>query len=199
MKRAAIGFRAHSGWAAAVAISIADGSPRVLDRSRIQLVKTFSYKFRQPYHTGAEMTLGQAASFILRVRQDAERLALAGLRSLGTKLRKSGFGLRDCCVLLAAGRPLPELEGILASHALIHTADGELFRNALLRGCERCRLRVVKIKEREAPDRALEILHLDAALLPGTLSELGRGLGPPWSQDEKLAALAAWLTLAGNK
>lgn len=145
------------------------------------------------------MTLGQAASFILRVRQDAERLALATLRSLRTKLRKSGFGLRDCCVLLATGRPLPELEGILASHALIHTADGELFRNALVHGCERCRLRVAKIKEREIPDRALEMLHLDAAVLPRTLSELGRGLGPPWSQDEKLAALAAWLTLTAGK
>jgi hypothetical protein len=29
------------------------------------------------------------------------------------------------------------------------------------------------------------------------LAELGRPLGPPWSQDEKFAALAAWLAICG--
>jgi hypothetical protein len=27
------------------------------------------------------------------------------------------------------------------------------------------------------------------------ITELGKPVGPPWSQDQKLAALAAWLSL----
>ena len=39
---------------------------------------------------------------------------------------------------------------------------------------------------------------------PGTdlqqrIGELGRSLGPPWRQDEKLASLAAWIALAESK
>ena len=29
----------------------------------------------------------------------------------------------------------------------------------------------------------------------GRVADLGRGLGPPWREDQKLAAAAAWLAL----
>jgi len=29
------------------------------------------------------------------------------------------------------------------------------------------------------------------------VADLGKPLGPPWSQDQKCAALAAWLALSG--
>jgi hypothetical protein len=32
----------------------------------------------------------------------------------------------------------------------------------------------------------------------GRVTDLGRPFGSPWSQDEKLATLAAWLTLASK-
>ena len=54
MKHAALGFRAHSGWTSLVAISLEEGSPLVLLRERPHLVKTFTYEFRQPYHTAAK-------------------------------------------------------------------------------------------------------------------------------------------------
>jgi hypothetical protein len=195
MERAAIGFRVHSGWAACVAVSLADGAPVVIERSRIQLVKTFNYTFRQPYHTGARMGLPRAAAFISQVQRDAERLAAEDLRATRAKLRKRGFALVRCGILFASGRPLPELALILASHALIHTADGELFRNALVRACARCRMPVVKMKEREIVARAAVVLEIDAAKLQRSLIDMGKGIGPPWSQDEKLAALVAWIGL----
>jgi len=43
-------------------------------------------------------------------------------------LRGKGYRPVGSALLLASGRPLPKLETILASHALIHTADGEHFR-----------------------------------------------------------------------
>jgi hypothetical protein len=42
------------------------------------------------------------------------------------------------------------------------------------------------------------LFRLDAADLQQQITELGRSLGPPWRQDEKLASLAAWIALAAS-
>lgn len=95
-----------------------------------------------------------------------------------------------CGLLLASGRPLPALEKVLASHALIHTAEGELFREALRAASRECGLPLAAVRERDLFARGAADLGI-----PETLAEMGRALGPPWRQDEKFAAIAAWLAL----
>jgi hypothetical protein len=192
----AIGFRVHSGWAASVVVCGPAGAPVVVDRRKIQLVKTFSYTFRQPYHTAEKMPGPDGVKFIREVRADARRLALSSLGSLRRDLAEGDFKLVRGALLLASGRALPALKQILASHALIHTADGELFRASLRAACARCHLPVQGIREKELFLAASKTLGIEAATLKRRVSELGKSLGPPWSQDEKLAALAAWLSLA---
>jgi hypothetical protein len=103
--------------------------------------------------------------------------------------------LTRCGLLLASGRPLPALDKILASHALIHTADGELFREALLHASARCGLRDFRIKDKELLARTGQVFRAKPNELMRRLTELGRSFGAPWSQDEKFATLAAWLAL----
>jgi len=193
MKRAAVGFRVHSGWTAMVALAIAKGSPAVLVRRRVNLVQTFTYEFRQPYHTAEKLPLEEARAFVARVRSGARRLARRAIRELKTELRDQGYSLTGFGLLLASGRPLPALAKILAAHSLIHSADGELFREALLHAAARTGLKPVVIRERELADSASAALHRKPADLARSISDLGRPLGPPWSQDEKLASLVAWL------
>ena len=69
MKQATVGFRVHSGWSAVVAVCLEKGAPVVLHRQRVQLVETFTYRFRQPYHTGEKMALAAAREFIAGVRE----------------------------------------------------------------------------------------------------------------------------------
>ncbi len=196
MKQAAIGFRVHSGWAAAVAVCVNKGAPVVLARQRVHLVETFTYEFRQPYHTAGKMLLAQAREFISRMQAEARRLAYVAIRELASRTQEQGVKLTRCGLLLSSGRPLPALEKILASHALIHTADGELFREAILHASSRCGLRDFRIKDKELVDRAGLVLHLKSADLMGRVTELGRPFGSPWSQDEKFATLAAWLAMS---
>ncbi|HEX4582435.1 MAG TPA: hypothetical protein VH139_10250 [Acidobacteriaceae bacterium] len=196
MQRAALGFRVHSGWTAAVAVTLADGTPAVLSRQKIELVNTFTYKFRQPYHTAKRIGLKDAPKFVAGVQADAIALALAAIAAVQNDLNKNGCKLTHCALLQAAGRALPALDKILASHALIHTADGELFRNSIANATETCGLSLTKIKERELLDQASAVLRIKPDALQRRLTDLGRPLGPPWSQDEKLSALAAWLCLA---
>jgi hypothetical protein len=196
MQIAALGLRVHSGWAAAVVLCGPVEAPVVVDRRKIQLVKTFTYTFRQPYHTAGKMPRPDGVKFIREVHSDARQLALSSLRSLRRELAEGDFKLACSALLLASGRALPELEQILASHALIHTADGELFRDSLRAGCARCRLPVQGIKEKELLATASKTLDIQEATLKRRVTALGKVLGPPWSQDEKFAALAAWLSLA---
>jgi hypothetical protein len=198
MKDAALGFRAHSGWTALVALSVSKGSPLILARERAHLVEVFTYEFRQPYHTAEKMPRAEARAFISRVQAEAKLLAYHAIRSLQSDLREHGYELSRCGLLLASAKPLPGLEKILASHALIHTADGVLFRKALLHASARCGLPVLSVKERELLDRAEQTLRLKPADLTRRVTELGRPLGSPWSQDEKFASLAAWLALAAR-
>ena len=197
MQSAAVGFRVHSGWAAAVVLCGPVDAPVVVDRRKIQLVKIFTYAYRQPYHTAEKMPRDDAMKFIRGVQSDAKRLAVSFLRSLKADLAEGDFKIVRSALLLASGRALPELEKILASHALIHTADGELFRDSLRAACGVCDLAVEGIREKELFAAAsLKALGVQSAALKRRITALGKALGPPWSQDEKLAALAAWLTLA---
>jgi len=194
MKEAAVGFRVHSGWSAVVAVCVEKSAPVVLHRQRVHLVETFTYGFRQPYHTGEKLGLAEAREFISQVQAEARELAYHAIHGLQAELEERGYKLSRSAVLLASGRPLPELEKILASHALIHTADGELFRESLLHASARCGIAAVCIKERDLLDQAAKAFGVPGAKLLARATELGRPFGAPWTQDEKFATLAAWLT-----
>jgi len=194
MKPAAVGFRVHSGWTALVALTVNKGTPSILRRQRAELARTFTYEYRQPYHTAAKMPADEAGVFVSRMRAEARRLALEAIRKLEGALGKEGYSLTRSGLLLASGRPLPELAGILASHSLIHTADGELFREAILDATARCGLPCATVKEKDLLEAAPRTLGLKSSDLLRRIRGLGRSLGPPWSQDEKYSFLVAWLS-----
>jgi hypothetical protein len=101
-----------------------------------------------------------------------------------------------CGVLLSSGRPGTSLGATLASHTLIHTAEGELFREAIAQASQSLHLPVTKVKERELYPRAALELSIHAGELGRLATEMGRPIGPPWRQDEKYAAIVGWLALA---
>jgi len=195
MKTAAVGFRVHSGWTALVALALQKGKPIVLARQRPHLVETFSYTFRQPYHTAEKMALDEAREFLAKQQAEARCYALAAIRAVERDVAQQGYKVARAALLLASGRQLPELSKILAAHSLIHTADGEFFRQALLHGCMRCKLPVTALKERELLATASEILRCKPARLAKLASDLGKPFGSPWTQDEKFAMVAAWTAL----
>jgi hypothetical protein len=195
MKPAAFGFRVHSGWCALVAISVEERLPRVLLRERPRLVETFTFEFRQPYHTAKKRPLDAGREFIARVRAEAAGLACRAIQSASKTLAEQGYEIKHGGLLAASGKTLPALPRILASHALIHTADGELFREAVLHACETCGVQPFTVKEKEVLERAGQALRLSSSEIAGRLADLGRACGSPWTQDEKLAAAAAWLAM----
>lgn len=197
--RAALGLRVHSGWAAAVVVAGPLASPAVLDRRRLILADEESLPgSKQPFHSAEEREFSEARQLIASCVSDARRRAREELRSVLREARAEGQVVEACGLLVAAYRSLPDLSTILASHALIHTADGVHFRDALASAAESLSLKVVAIPDREAEVRASTAAGVSAEQLRTRVAGLGKALGPPWTQDQKLATLAALLALGSR-
>jgi len=200
MQRASIGVRTHSGWAALVAVSIRNDAVEVLARRRIALILPNAAGAKQPYHHSENLPLTDAEKFLRECAATSERLAARSLRGLLDELRDRQYSIAACALLLAAGRELPSLEKILASHALIHAAEGEFFRHAIANGCKRLDVSVIGMRERDLAEHLVRACGSNASRIEQQISTLGKSLGPPWTQDQKAAAAAAFAVLmsAGN-
>lgn len=191
MKHAALGFRMHSGWGGLVAISANDNSVEVITRGRIVTADPKIPGAKQPYHYAANLKLSQAEEYLARCAAASESLAFEAIGDVVREMEGRNYRLLGSAILLAAGRPLPSLAKILTAHSLIHTAEGEFFRNTVRQACERSKISVTTIRERDL-DEQLENAWGDAASrLQRRVANLGSSIGPPWTKDYKLAALAA--------
>jgi hypothetical protein len=195
LRPAAIGFRAHSGWAALVAVGGTVKSPEVIARRRVEIADQGIRGSKQPFHAAEPLEFPDAEAFIARCEESTRRLAREAVRAAIDGLRDMRCEAACCGIILGSGRTLPALKAVLASHALIHTAEGEFFRKALVEASEHYGLAVVGVKERELFERAAERLHLSAGEIERRIQEMGKPLGPPWTQDQKYAALVAWMAL----
>ncbi len=184
---AALGLRAHSGWAVLIAVS--NGSAVL--RRRIEMTHASGPRANQPYHAAEEMELPQAEAFLQHTRTLAVEMAASALKDAISVLAIEGYRVSGAAVLLGSGKPLPELAKILAAHPLIHTAEGVFYRDILQNACAVCGLRVTGVKEREVLDQCAASLQLPVGDLQARLSSMGKLLGAPWTQDEKLSAAAA--------
>jgi hypothetical protein len=193
---AAMGVAPHSGWAAVVVLGASPADPHVLLRSRIELIEQSDPKSKQPYHALESLGLEQAAEQLSHYRLAAEARAYAALRDIATAMSERGLRLAAVGVLDSAGRKGDSLSSILASHALIHSADGDHFRNAVDAAARRIGCAVRRIRARELDTQAEAGLHRSSAVLRETVNGIGRLVGPPWGADQKMAALFAWLLLA---
>lgn len=196
--RVALGFRTHLGWAAMVALGGKPSDPRVIARRRLVLADPAVPESLDPYHAARGLDPVEAEGVVHQGSEAALAVTRHAVRAAVDELRADGCQVVASCVLMAGGRMPPTLDRILASHAMVHVAEGRLFRRAVSEASERCSLPVVGLPEREAFERAADVLRLPAGELGARIDRLGRELGPPWQKDQKLAAAAAWFCLAGT-
>jgi hypothetical protein len=109
---------------------------------------------------------------------------------------EEGAAVRSCAVVVGAPTGDLPLESVLASHALVHAAEGRLYQSALLWGAKSVGLEAIAVPKRAIWDDGEAVLGLPANELRDSIARLRGELGSPWAQDQKLAALAAWIALA---
>jgi hypothetical protein len=186
----------HSGWGALVAVSNDAGAVEVIERRRFVVASPETPGGKQPYHFAEDFELVKAEKFLGERFADSKRLALRAVQEVIGELRGRQYQVTGAAVLLASGRPLPLLPTILVSHALIHAAEGEFFREVFSKACEGLELPVTGIRERDLDERVRTTFGKAANRILQQISLAGRSLGPPWTADQKTAALAALVVLA---
>ena len=168
----------------------------MIDRRRIEIADPKITGSIQPYHAAEGLELDRARKYLERCEEGSRLRASKALQEVRDDLRAAGREAVGCGLLLASGRPLPRLAEVLASHARIHTADGEHFRKALSKAAASLGLPVDGVPEKEIWTRAAEDLATPIADLERLVNAIGKTVGPPWTKDQKLAALSGWLVLA---
>jgi len=195
---AALGLRAHSGWAALVAIGYDGREPALLDRCRVELIEAGDDHWaKQPYHAAHGLDRRAAHAVVHRGIESAHRVASRELARAAATLARSGHRVCACGVLVGTA-PMPawSVDEILAVHFRMHKAEGELFRSALLHAAESCDLAATAIPECELREHANSSLRRSGAAIDAAIAALGASAGRPWAKDQKLSALAAWIALA---
>jgi hypothetical protein len=197
MKQAALGIQMHSGWGVVVAVSGDIKSVEMLARRRILTADPSIAGTKQPYHHAAQLELAEAEKYLASCTATSSRMASRAIEKVVRELEGRRYRIVGASVLLASGRPLPPVVKILASHPLIHTAEGEFLRHAARRGCEDLEIAVTAIRERELDKQAEAAFGNGAIRVRASLASVRNSIGPPWTKDHKTAALAAALILAG--
>jgi hypothetical protein len=192
---AALGFAPHSGWSVMIALGVDRTGPCVLARARVQLIDAHDPESKQPYHAVEFLCVEEATGRLSGYMEVAKTMAYAAVKAQAEDLMNRGYRVDRAGIIESAGRKTSSLSAILASHALIHAADGDHFRNALWAACQEMGLEVHRIQARALEDHALARLKLPRQRMLDTIHQLGRDLGAPWGADQKKAALLAWSVL----
>ena len=193
---AALGLAPHSGWAAVIGLGGAGAHWRILIRERVEMADTRDPGSKQPYHAVRGLPIGEAERRLKSYEATAELMAHAAIQRIADRLTQGGHRVIGVGILESAGRKGSSLADTMASHALIHTADGDHFRNAVAAAAARCRLAAIRVRARDLEADAAAVAGKALPKLYHALKEFGRDVGPPWGADQKSAALLAWLVLA---
>jgi hypothetical protein len=192
--RVAIGFRVKTGRATAVVMAGPASAPRVLSRKSLQLWDPAVPESHQPWHAEFELPPEESARVVPKALAAVERVALSALRELvGEVQAEQGAILGISLVAGSATDP----ESIHNPHMRAHAREGQLFPNALAAAARAMRIPAVTMVESEVFASAAAKLGKSPDAVKVAVTELGRAVGKPWSAEEKCAAAAAWITLAG--
>jgi hypothetical protein len=189
-----IGFRVKTGRATAVVMAGPASAPRVLSRKSLQLWDPAIPESHQPWHADFELPPDESARIVPMALKAVERVALSALRELVDEVR-SAHGSIIGIALVAGSSTDPE--SIHNPHMRAHAREGQLFPQALANAAKTLRIPAVTMAESEVFTIAAAKLAKSPDAVKLAVTELGRNIGKPWSAEEKAAAAAAWITLAG--
>jgi hypothetical protein len=188
-KEAALGFKAHTGWATAVAIVRSDAGLEVAAKQRIDVAAGTAEA--AVFHAGKELSLAEAEALLRTSEAKFAHAARDAIARLVADLGAAGCKVVGSAVVSGSEKPLPPLASVLRSHALVHAAEGDLFRRLFAAASESCGVVARLVAAKELAACAAEALGISQADLATRLAALGKQSGRPWAQDHREATLAA--------
>ena len=186
-----LGVRVKSGWAAIVLLDGTRSAPLVIDTRRLELSDPATPASKQPHHAKAG-TPQTDVRVLRRLIALVERCARTNVAAVLEEYRAAGWKPARAAVV---GTSNTDPATITNPHIQIHALEGRLFRRVAVAACAAARLRTREVLERELISGAPETLGCSWARVGQRLAKLRPAGVGPWRQEQKLAALAAWLEL----
>lgn len=189
----AVGFTVKSGWTSAVVVGGTRAAPEVLEARRLDLSDPALPDSRQPYHAGFGTARSEGAA-LSRLVASVERYGQRSVTRFLQDLRDAGHLPRGAGIVVGS---LNDPARIANAHIRIHALEGQLFRRVVEEAAAARRLPSHIWRERDLYASAATLLKRPEPELRAMLAGLGRSVEGPWRREQKAAALAAWLVLAG--
>ena len=202
-----LGFRALKGGGVVVGVVVDEGEPRVVLSTFLPTAAEGDRLALEPYRVAHEMKRGpdggastEAAAAVAEGHKRQGELAAKGLGDIVRKLREAGREPVIAALLVnRAGWITDALAYSLSWPEHVPVAEGLAVRDALRSACGRCGVEVAELDEKSLHEVASKQLRLSPHDMDIRVKALGATVGRPWRKEQKLACLAAWVTVAALK
>lgn len=190
-----------------VGVLVEAGRPRVVMSSFLATAAEGDRLALEPYTVAYEMERGpggapsvEAAAAVAEGRRRQDQLAAKGLAAMVGALRGAGYPPVVAALLVnRAGWMTDLLAHALSAPEHPPVMEGLAVREALRLAFAGVGVQAAELDEKSLPERAPAELHVSPADLDARLTALGADVGRPWRKEQKLACLAAWVTLAAAR
>jgi hypothetical protein len=189
--RATLGFRVKSGSAVSIVIDGSIRSPHLCQIRVIDLSDPRDPETRQPYHAAMGVLEMNARKLKRRV-QSVRRATEQSIVDLLKRCTDNGYGIRRAALVVGS---VIDPDSIANPHIRAHALEGRLFRTTLEAALQSRGIQCAVFIERDTYSTASNLLRQSHTQIHRTLAHLGRSVNGPWRADQKLAALAAWMSL----
>jgi hypothetical protein len=192
---AALGFRVKSGWAMAALLGGSISSPRLFCCKSVLLSDPKEPGSKQPYHLALELPEKEAAVIVNKLRQV---VADAAKRSVADLLKQAGdvdLSVRGAALVVGS---VVDPASLHNEHIRAHALEGQLFRAVLEDAFQAQGIPCTVLVEKTAYATAATSLCKSLAEAKRVAADLGELHDGPWRAEEKLAALASWMSLAAR-
>ena len=200
IRRAAIGISAHLGWAATATVTLGKSGLRVLRTDRLEIADSDDRPAKEPYHVaggfeGLERVPRPAdpeaalEKGLRRQRRSTER----AIGEVESTLASSGHRVAFVGILVSRGRPAATFEQAIGSHTQIHIEEGIAVRESFRLAPTRAGRRIEMLDQKSVWSTCSEEFARSEGDLLAELSALRPENEGPWRNEEKTAALAAWI------
>ena len=186
-----LGCRVKSGWTVLVFIDGSLRSPHLWKSDVLNLSDPRNPETRQPYHA-AMGKLETNAATLKRRMQSVRRATERSIADLFRRLTDAGCAIHRAALVVGS---VIDPESIANPHIRAHALEGRLFRTVLEDALRSREIQCAIFTEREVYPRASNLLGRSPGQIRRAIAELGHSANGPWRADQKVAALAAWMSL----
>lgn len=189
---ASLGLTAFTGRAVVVILSGTRRVPRIVLRHEIDLADPWVPESRHPYHQELGDRNPEGVAACRRGCSAARRATRRAICRFVAEMRSHGHPPRAAAIVAAS---LVDPDGVAGAHARAHAEEGKLYREAIEAALQACGVPTSTFLQKALRALATQRLRTGAPAIEPTLKAFSHVVGTPWRAPEKLATLAAWISL----